>query len=58
MKTILTALRDEDKVENEEARTIARALGGVTIAGAISPVEEESESDSDPEGNPSVVKPT
>lgn len=53
MKTILTALRDEDKVENEEARTIARALGGVTIAGAISPVDEnaDQESDSEPKSN-------
>lgn len=53
MKTILTALRDEDKVENEEARTIARALGGVTIAGAVSPVDENAgqESDSEPESN-------
>lgn len=53
MKTILTALRDEDKVENEEARTIARALGGTTIAGAISPDDENAGqgSDSKPESN-------
>ena len=47
MKTILTALRDENKVENEDARTIARALGGTTIAGAVSPEEESSDSESD-----------
>lgn len=36
MKTILTALRDEDKVVDETAGTIARALGGTTIATALS----------------------
>lgn len=41
LKTILTALREEDKVVDEEARTIARALGGQTIADAISPEEDE-----------------
>ena len=35
MKTILTALREEGKATDEEARTIARALGGATIAAAI-----------------------
>ena len=35
MKTILAALRDEDKVVNETAGTIARALGGTTIATAL-----------------------
>lgn len=45
MKTILTALRDENKVENEDARTIARALGGTTIAGAVSPEEESNDSE-------------
>lgn len=35
MKTILTALRDEDKVVDETAGTIARALGGTTIATAL-----------------------
>lgn len=45
MKTILTALRDEGKVTDESARTIARALGGTTIASAVSPAEEESGSD-------------
>lgn len=35
MKTILTALREEDKVTDESARTIARALGGSTIATAL-----------------------
>lgn len=44
MTTILTALREADKVEDEEARTIARALGGQTIASAIA-AEEESEED-------------
>lgn len=41
LKTILTALREEGKVADEEARTIARALGGTTIADAISPEEDE-----------------
>lgn len=45
MKTILTALRDEDKVVDEDARTIARALGGTTIASAVSPAEESDEDD-------------
>ena len=35
MKTILTALREEDKVVDETAGTIARALGGTTIAAAL-----------------------
>ena len=35
MKTILTALREEGKATDEEARTIARALGGATIATAL-----------------------
>lgn len=35
MKTILTALREEDKVVDETAGTIARALGGTTIATAL-----------------------
>lgn len=47
MKTILTALRDENKVEDEEARTIARALGGITIASAVSPDEDADSEDSD-----------
>ena len=46
MKTILTALREENKVTDESARTIARALGGTTIASAVSPVEEDTD-DSD-----------
>lgn len=46
MKTILTALRDEDKVVDEDKRTIARALGGSTIASAISPAEESESDDS------------
>lgn len=50
MKTILTALRDEGKVTDEDARTIARALGGTTIATAISPETEEDEDSSDSEG--------
>lgn len=41
MKTILTALRDEDKVVDETAGTIARALGGTTIATAISSAAED-----------------
>lgn len=47
MKTILTALRDENKVADEEARTIARALGGTTIASAVSPKDEDEESSDD-----------
>lgn len=43
MKTILTALREENKVTDESARTIARALGGTTIASAVSPVEEDTD---------------
>ena len=43
MKTILTALREENKVTDESARTIARALGGTTIASAVSPVEEDAD---------------
>ena len=35
MKTILTALREEEQVTDESARTIARALGGTTIAAAL-----------------------
>jgi len=35
LKTILTALREEGKATDEEARTIARALGGATIATAL-----------------------
>lgn len=41
MKTILTALREKGKVTDESARTIARALGGSTIASAVSPEKEE-----------------
>ena len=56
MKTILTALREEDKVTDESARTIARALGGSTIASAVSPEKkEESGNDSDkPSGKTEV----
>lgn len=39
MKTILTALREQEKVVDEEASTIARALGGETVASAISSSE-------------------
>ena len=49
MKTILTALRDEEKTTVETARTIARALGGATISSAISPVEESEEKEPDTE---------
>ena len=61
MKTILTALREEDKVVDETAGTIARALGGTTIAAAISPAAEGDATPADsetsansetPSGNP------
>jgi hypothetical protein len=41
MKTILTALREKEQVTDETARTIARALGGDTIASAIAPEASE-----------------
>jgi hypothetical protein len=47
LKTILTALREEGKAVDEEARTIARALGGQTIADAISPEEDEESEEGD-----------
>lgn len=46
MKTILTALREQEKVVDEEASTIARALGGETVASAISPAEPAESDDS------------
>ena len=44
MKSILKALRDEDRVVDETAGTIARALGGTTIAAAISPAADSDDS--------------
>lgn len=59
MKTILTALREQEKVVDEEASTIARALGGETVASAISPAEpaEPAEPAKPAEPGGSVVDP-
>lgn len=42
MKTILTALREKNKVTDAKARTIGRALGGQTIGSAISSASAQS----------------